>query len=193
MIMKEEDLKQLLERYYDGSTSEEEEQELRHYFTSSEVLPGYEAEKELFSFYAAGSDPVPEPAPDFEQRIKSTVKEYELKEKRLISRRMTLAFLSAAAGLLILAGFYFFLYSRTEPADTYKDPKIAYNETLKILKDVSSQMNRAKHTLKPVSKINEVRIRSFGKLSQSSAMIEKNLKPLGMLTGSSEVKDSSNR
>jgi hypothetical protein len=191
--MKEDDLKRLLERYYDGNTSEEEEQELREYLTSSEVPPGYEAEKELFSFFGAGSGPVPEPAPDFELRIKNAVDEYSLKEKRLISRRMTMAVLSAAAGLLILAGFYFFLYSRSEPADTYKDPKLAYNETLKILKDVSSQMNRATHTLKPVSKINEVRIRSFGKLNQSTAMIEKTLKPLGMLTGSSEVKDSSNR
>ncbi len=50
--MKEEKLRQLLNKYYDGNTSPGEEKELKQYFSGNAILPGYEAEKDIFRHYA---------------------------------------------------------------------------------------------------------------------------------------------
>jgi len=45
--MKEEKLKQLLDRYYDGNTTSEEEKELKEYFSGTDIFPGYELKKKF--------------------------------------------------------------------------------------------------------------------------------------------------
>ena len=184
--MKEEELKRKLEKYYDGSSTIGEEEELRKYFTSGNVLPGYEAEKAIFGFWT-DSEPVPEPSREFEGGILKAIDEYEGKARHNALRRWLLPALSAAAGLLILAGTFLFLEGKREPADTFRDPRLAYAETVRILMDVSSRMNHAKESLHPVGKMNLVRNRSLETLGRSASLIEKNLRPLGYLSGQSSA------
>ena len=68
-----------------------------------------------------------------------------------------------------------------EPRDTFSDPKIAYAETMKILLNVSSQLNQGAKALEPVAKMNEMTAKSFKAINRSTNIVEKNLKSLDYL------------
>jgi hypothetical protein len=178
--MTTEELNRLLAKYYSGESSEEEESLLRSFFNGDNIPEGFEAEKKIFGYYLNAVE-VPEPSPDFETRILAGIDEYENKNRSQKLRKFILPIISTAAGLLIIAGSYFFFINRNEPRDTYSDPKIAYAETIKILTEVSSKMNRGTRTLEPVSKINEVTTKSFAAFNKSTNIVEKNLKNLDYL------------
>jgi hypothetical protein len=178
--MKEEELKRLVEKYYNGEGTEEEESTLRDFFRKNEIPRGYEAEKEIFSYYTESAQ-IPEPSHDFETQIFAAIDASERERAIQKVKRYLLPLLSAAAGLLILAGSYFLIIQRDAQGDTFSDPKIAYAETVKILKDVSSQMNRGAQVLEPMGKINEIREKSFETINKSTRVVEKNLKNLVFL------------
>jgi hypothetical protein len=184
--MSEEELKRLIGKYYSGASTEEEERALRSYFLENNAPLGYEAEKEIFSFLMEAGD-VPEPSAGFEARIINAVDSSDEKELTSRVRRILIPLTGIAAGLLILAGSYFFFMNRIEPEDTYKDPEIAYSETMKILLDVSTQINQGKESLKPVGRINEMKATSFASITKSAILVEKNLKSLGYLRDSFET------
>ena len=77
--MNEEELKRLIEKYYSGESTEEEERALRSYFIENNAPPGYEAEKEIFSFLMEAGE-VPEPSAGFEARIIKAVDSSDKKE-----------------------------------------------------------------------------------------------------------------
>jgi hypothetical protein len=181
--MKEEDLKRLIDRYYSGESTEEEEIVLKEYFRKDNIPEGYEAEKVIFGYYSEFED-IPEPSVDFEARILAGL---DASERRGIKKYL-LPLISAAAGLLLLAGSYFYFTGRAEPADTFKDPQMAYTETIRILRDVSSQLNRGTEVLEPVGKMNEVTKKSFDSMNKSTRIVEKNLKSLNYLQKSDKIK-----
>jgi hypothetical protein len=178
--MKTEELNRLLEKYYNGESTEEEESELRVFFNGKTVPEGYDAEKALFSYYLEVLE-VPEPSSDFEAGILTRIDEYEKNRGTRKFRSFILPALSTAAGILILAGSYFFFVHRAEPQDTFSDPELAYAETMKILTDISSQLNRGTMALEPVSRINDVTSKSFEAINKSTKIVEKNLKNLDYL------------
>lgn len=172
--MKEEDLKKLIEKYYEGESTEDEERILKDYFSRNKFIQGYEAEKIIFGYYAE-SDEIPEPSHNFEAQILAAIDASDRKKGTQILKRYLLPLLSTAAGLLILTGSYFFFVNRAEKQDTFSDPDIAYAETIKILRDVSSQLNRGARTLEPISKINEMKIKSLVTMNKSVKVAGKNL------------------
>jgi hypothetical protein len=175
--MNEEELKRLVGKYYNGESTEEEESALRKFFKSGNIPAGYEAEKEIFSYYT-DSEEIPEPSHDFEVRIMAAI---DAKERKNGIRKLLLPILSAAAGLLILGGSYFFFISRTETSDTFSDPDIAYAETMKILREVSMKLNKGTNVLEPVGKLNEMTRKSFKTINESTTTVEKNMKDLDWL------------
>jgi len=184
--MSEEELKRLIGKYYSGASTEEEERALRNYFIENNVPPGYEAEKEIFSFLMEAGE-VPEPPAGFEARIIKAIDSSTGKGISSRGRRILLPLTGIAAGLLILAGSYFFFTNRIESEDTYTDPEIAYAETMKILLNVSSQINQGKQSLKPVGRLNKMKVKSFESINKSAVLVEKNLKSLGYLKSSAET------
>jgi hypothetical protein len=190
--MNEEELKRLIEKYYNGTSTDEEENALRAWFSINDAPDGYEAEKEIFGFYMEAGE-VPEPSAGFEAGIMKAIDRTLENRKSAWLRKAIVPILSAAAGLLILAGSYFFFFHSVEPEDTFKDPAIAYAETVKILMDVSSQMNRATHPLKPVGKINEMRVKSLGSINKTAVLVEKNLKSLGYLMNTTGIDTASDK
>lgn len=184
--MSEEELKRLVEKYYNGTSTEEEEGVLRTYFIENSAPPGFETEKEIFSFLMEAGE-VPEPSSGFEARIfKSLDKSYERTGSARF-RKILVPLIGVAAGLLILAGSYFFFVNRIESEDTYSDPEIAYAETMKILLDISDQINHGTQSLKPVGRINEMKVKSFESINKSAIVVEKNLKSLGYLRNSADT------
>jgi hypothetical protein len=136
----------LLEKYYKGESTEDEELTLRTFFLSDIVPEGFEAEKEIFSYYSYAAG-ITEPSQGFEKRIIAAIDDSEIKADIHIVRRGLLTIMSTAAGILLLAGSYFFFIMEREPKDTFSNPQIAYAETVKVLYEVSSQLNRGTQAL----------------------------------------------
>ena len=136
--MKSEEIKRLLEKYYDGESTVEEEVYLKNFFSLGDIPEDLLDEKEIFSYFLKSAI-VPEPSLVFEKKIidaLDSVGEVSLNLKR---RRAFGTFTSIAAVILILTGSYFFFIHKSEPRDTFSDPEIAYAETMKILYGVSIQ------------------------------------------------------
>ncbi len=177
--MNEEELNRLIEKYYSGESTEEEEDKLREYFRRPDIPEGFETEKLIFSYYTESVD-YAEPSVNFEEMIIAGIDSSDVKY-RVNIRRQILPILSAAAGLLILAGSYFFFVHNSQPSDTFKDPRIAYAETIRILRDVSEKMNKGNRVLEPVGKINEMTKKSFEKINKSTQYVKNNMKNLGLI------------
>jgi hypothetical protein len=184
--MKAEEIKRLLERYYDAETSEEEELILKEYFRGKNVPEIFAEEKAVFDYYdslsAAG-----EPSPGFEQKIIDSISDSGPEVNFNRSKRTFLTLSGIAAGLLILAGSYFFLLRNGQPKDTFSDPKIAYAETMKILTNVSVKLNKGTQALSTIGKMQEMTSKTIEDLARPAAVIEENLKPLNKLNQAMEI------
>jgi hypothetical protein len=184
--MNEEELKRLIEKYYNGESTELEENILKDYFRKGNIPEGYEAEKLIFSYYMESAE-IPGPSIDFESRIMAGIDASGRNSGAQMLKRYLLPILSAAAGLLILIGSYFLIVKKAEKGDTFTDPQLAYAETIKILRDVSSQLNHSARVLEPVGKMNEMNKRSFASIKKSTGIVEKNLKNLDYLHNAVEI------
>lgn len=178
--MNEEELGRLIEKYYNGDSTEEEERILKDYFSQENIPEGYETEKAIFGYFRSKGS-LPEPSEGFEARVLAAI-DYSVSRKVPFWRRKyIIPYLSAAAGLLLMFGSYFFFVNKSEVNDTFTDPEIAYAETLKILVNISYQLNHGASALKPVGKIEEMKTRSFAAINKSSRIVEKKMKDLEYL------------
>lgn len=177
--MKEEFLKELLDRYYDGQTSLEEEQMLKQYFSGNDLLPGYEADRDIFRVWNTQS--VPSPAPDLESRIVTAVDSMGEGKAGFRFRIGRITYSGIAAGLLLLIAAYFLLKQRSEPSDTFSDPRIAYVETMRVLSQVSERLNTGTASLKDVGKIETKARSAFASIDKSATVLKGSLKPIEMV------------
>jgi hypothetical protein len=169
ITMKKEELDSLLEKYYNGISTDSEEMALRAYFSGQSVPEEYGTEKVLFGFFSSEVE-IPEPSADFESSIIKGVDgmAHRPEVKNLFLRKYLMPLMGAAAGVLILAGTLFFFYRSAESDDTFSDPQLAYAETMKILREVSVKMNKGLNTLEPVGKMDEVSSKSLNVINKST-------------------------
>lgn len=167
----------LLDRYYNGESSDEEERVLRKYFSEGTVPPDLESEKEIFDHFSARGV-APAPSPDFEKRIISEIDKAGRADPAFIIKRRLYTVISSAAAILLLLGSYFILAERSRPSDTFSDPALAYAETIKILYNVSATLNGGIDALEPVIKLESAAAKSMGTISRSTGMIGSNLRSL---------------
>ena len=134
-------IERLLAKYYDGSSSIEEEAFLMAFF-EQEVIPDYlKQDKEMFLFYAAEKEE--EYPADLENNILEAIEGEESKERskdRHLPKYLYWVS-SVAASLLIVLSVYFYQKSPSLE-DTYENPELAYLETKKVLYYVSSKLNK---------------------------------------------------
>lgn len=187
-IMDIEVIKQLLEKYYEGSTSLSEETLLREFFSSKNVPEELRDEKEIFNFYRPALE-IPEPSEDFEKRIISAIDSEVNDQNRILTRRRIALFSGIAAGLLILTATYFFLFNSSGLRDTYTDPEIAYSETIKILYNVSARMNNATMRLQPLGKLDEVTGKSLNLVGKQGKIVEEEINSLSQISRSLKSAD----
>jgi hypothetical protein len=157
--MKKEELDILLEKYYSGTATEEEEALLISFFLSAELTPGYEAEAEIFRYMKETSS-VPEPSADLDSRIIYALDKSRKDNKSNLLRKRYYTLSGIAASVLIIIASLFFLQRINEPADTFDDPELAYAAAVNILYEVSGRLNQGLQTFEPaqLAKIGE-----FGK------------------------------
>lgn len=118
-----------IEKYFRSETSIAEENELRDYFSSSDVAPSLEQYKPIFGYFDL------EKEPKFDQEI------------LLKSRNRNWLWLSVMASVVVLLGIgafgYFNYYNPEQDQNlgTYEDPEVAFKETQKALTRLSTNLN----------------------------------------------------
>jgi hypothetical protein len=175
--MNSEEIKRLLEKYYEGTTTSKEELSLKKFFSGENIPPDLSNEKEIFRYYMQMAE-IPEPSTEFEEKIISAIDREDKNIAGFKRRRLFGTLSGIAAAMLILAGSYFFFTSRSEPRDTYSDPEVAYAETMRILYDVSARLNQGTKALGHLSALQDETQKMMATVSRSTAKIEDNIKPL---------------
>lgn len=151
--MKTNEVKILLQKYYDGLTSPSEESDLEEYFLNNQVAPEFEADKLHFMAVAAMRDEDIEVPVDLEASVLHKLNEVQ-KKKWLGNRRIQYLAFSIAAALLLMVSTFIFL-SRQNQTQYISDPKIAYAESRQALELVSKFFNEGTSHLSGLSKINQ--------------------------------------
>jgi hypothetical protein len=127
--MESDKIKIQLEKYFRAETSIAEENELRDYFSSSDVPPSLEQYKPIFGYLTLAK----------EQRHNKVIV--------LKSRKRDWTWLSIAASAVVVLGIgtygYFNYYNADQDQNlgTYDDPEVAFRETQKALSRLSTNLN----------------------------------------------------
>jgi hypothetical protein len=177
--MEKEEIKRLLEKYYNGESTEKEEGLLKELFASETVPEDFEHDKALFNYFRHVSK-MPEPSPGFESRILSAAADDRMVPVRP-ARKILVTVLAIAAGVALITGSYFFLKRGSEPRDTYSDPAVAYAETMKILHGVSYRLSYGRKSLEPVGKLHKLTKESLVAFESPAKIVDEKLKSLNQL------------
>ncbi len=175
--MNKEEIKHLLERYYAGESTLEEELLLKRFFSQENVPEDLSGEKEIFSYYLQSSV-VPEPSSGFENDIISALDTVDHQYSGFKRRRIFGILTGIAAVMLLLTATYFFFVQKSGPRDTYSDPEVAYAETMKILNEVSIRLNHGTQALEHLSVLQDETQKSITTVNRSASMLKEKMKPL---------------
>jgi len=160
--MNNEKIEQLLEKFYAGETSLEEEQQLASYFEKSEVAPELEIAAKQFKYYKFSKD---DKALDdkFLNKVFENLESGREESPKVVSLNYYWA-TGVAASLIVCFSIYYQFYdmdrgSRTMASsgmiNTYDDPQLAYQETKNALLMISSKLNKGTKELQKISKFSE--------------------------------------
>ena len=184
--MEQEKIKELLGRFYEGNTSEEEEAMLREYLADPAVASLFpEAD-----YMAALRGALPEPSADFLNKLEAVTH----RERKMTSREEMIRYsITVAATAVLLIGTYLlFDYLRPDRMrDTYSDPEIAMAEVRIILTTVSQNMNTGTEPLGSMRamSVTPEAMGEFGKLNKA---VGKNLDKLRYLNGLNTTTNTTN-
>jgi hypothetical protein len=180
------EIRKMLERFYRGETTLEEERFLQEYFSSASVPEELLPDRELFRSLEPSGNFVTVPD-NLNRKILDVIDKQEKKEVR--TRRISVFALSGlAAGLLVVIALYvgYFRVDQTvqmasnQITDTYNDPQDAYEEAKRTLTYVSAKLNTGTSELEYVKKITKTSsdpLKSLSKINKGS----KELSLLGQL------------
>lgn len=144
------EIKQILQKYFDGETTMAEEQFLNEYFHSKTISP----ELERYRSYFSGMNELSYDRDlGFESQIMDYILENEHREKT--HYRWLWQTVSGIAAALIIALLVVNFYGNQKPwKDTYKDPDIAYTEAKQTLQFVAGQYQKGLAALHPTKILN---------------------------------------
>lgn len=186
--MEQEKIRELLIRYYKGSTSEEEEAKLKEYLSD----PSLSSSVRAGSGYIAEMAPeIPEPSAGFYERLG----ELPFGSTEPVLRRRVVRFaMSTAAAAAILTGAWLLFgnIGNGGMRDTYKDPEIAMAEVKNILLAVSGKMTEGTATLSSINSMN-IAPETLSRFGKINSVVEDNLSKLrylDQLTGSEQKTDN---
>lgn len=142
-------IERILEKYFEGETTIAEENELRTYFSSSNVAPPLEQYKPVFGYFAI----------EKEQRFEQDI---PLKSKK----RSLVVWLSVAASIVVLIGvgtFTYFNYQANQNQDlgTYDSPEQAFKETQRALAQLSDHVNTGVESVQYIQEYEKTKDRVF--------------------------------
>jgi len=163
--MKTKEVKDLLQLYFEGETSIEDERKLKAYFQSDNVA---EELKEYAEFFGGISELT---AVSGESTIEEDVMDYILEnehQEKTKYRSMWRIVTGIAASIIIILGGVLMYEQQQKPfKDTFDDPEVAYAYASKTLKFVGSKYNKGLAELS-----------NFGTLEAATQPLEKGIKPV---------------
>ncbi|HNT92758.1 MAG: hypothetical protein KDB91_05530 [Bacteroidales bacterium] len=151
--MEQEKITELINRYFEGESTTEEEQQLRKYLSDPSAP---EQLRRRLGYLTSLTENIPEPSEEFYERLEAVTHT----EVTLSPQRRALRHLAAVAAVaVIIAGLWMIFFNQDSPVtrDTYEDPVIAMAEVKSILMTVSGKMNSGVEQLGKVSTITEKR------------------------------------
>jgi len=125
-------IEELLEKYDNGETSLQEEQQLKQYFTQETVAPHLEAYKPMFQYFL------------------NSQKQQFTKDIPLNPDRKTFTlykWISVAAVAVIMLGVYTQIGNSRSFSDLSDEELYAYNQTMKVFNLVSSKLNQGSQNM----------------------------------------------
>lgn len=155
-------IEELLERFYNAGTSEQEEQELKDFFRHEEVPPHLLAEKEMFLQLQASDTPE-----GMEERLGNLIDQWELSEQKTQKKRRTFRLQwigSIAASLLLVIGMSLYFHE-PQRKDTCATPEEAYAHAEKALVMFSKALNKGIRPIQDMEKTNENIRKQINKLN----------------------------
>lgn len=167
--MKVEEIEKLLAEFYEGRTTESQEQELKSYFETQDVPEHLWVDKKLFLSFRPEEIWVPDGLGD---KLISIIDAENEKEKNLFikgnSKSIWRWIGGVAASVVLLIGVSYSIINwseRATPKDTFTNPQEAYAAIQNALIEVSSNLNEGfgqlaevKREIKDINKeiINEI-------------------------------------
>ena len=153
-------IEELLEKYYNGETSLEEERKLHWYFQTQDIPMHLKPDAEIFRYHYEQTRE--EASPDLTEKLSKLIDEKGRKSRFLLPVRSIRIISGIAASILILLALWIgigrdFMQQRSlgRFADTFDDPQLAYLETKKALLLVSEKLNTGTKELQHLKKYNQ--------------------------------------
>lgn len=164
-MMETQEILRLLQRYFDGETTENEEQQLHAYFQSGNVADELEEYTEFFSGIAALSNVADDPS--IEEDVMDYILENEYRDKTKYRSMWKTVTAIAASVIVVLGGFLFYQEQQKPFNDTFDNPQEAYAYAAKTLHFVGSKYNEGM-----------VHLAEFKKLKKGSEPVKKATEPV---------------
>ena len=143
-------IENLIEKYFNGETSIGEENELKVYFSSTNVAQHLEQYQPVFGYFAQAKT----------EQFKATI---PLKSKK----RNLVVWLSIAASVVVMFGIGTFMYNQTndeiefEGCNANDNPEVVLKETQKALDLVSKHINTGVVSIGYINEYNNSKNRIF--------------------------------
>ena len=157
-------INELLDKYWVGATSLQEEQTLQSYFQQDQIAEEHRQFAPLFQYFVAEKEP--QLSDDFDQRLLQQLEELEGEERPVVSlkrgtiRRIRTYAAGVAAAIALLLSVWFLFPKTADPAiailsqQEVEEAKIAYQQAKAALLVLSTKMNKG--TQAAVSGLNEL-------------------------------------
>ena len=165
------ELRKLLQKYYNGETTLNEEDTLKKYFTGNpDIDEEFHTEKKQFiMFNKAKNQDVP--VEDFEKKLETLIDNQKVIYPVFKRSNVWIRIAAVAASVLIIFGIYNsikYFTGKPEYSDTIEDPRLAYEETKKTLLYISEKLNYGTRELENVDKLSSSvqKLSSISKLNQ---------------------------
>ncbi|NOQ27813.1 MAG: hypothetical protein GQ564_20825 [Bacteroidales bacterium] len=153
-------IRALLEKFYNGESTLDEEKILREYFSNELIDSEFVADKDIFLYQTHENENLKD-IPDISNEIwnsLSNTNDY----KNKTNNNLTYFYLRIAASILILIGSFFLLKNEVfnkqqdiQFADTYDKPEEAYQEAKEALLYISQVLNTGTEHLEPIAKMDK--------------------------------------
>lgn len=150
-------LQQLLQKYWDGETTLEEELWLKDYFRSNDAPDELRDVAAMFQYF----DQTKQNKLNDITFDRSLIEKVSGQPKQGRMRRLTINSMRIAAGVVVVMAATWFIKTEIRKStpqdmvDTYDDPKLAFEETKKALMMISKSFGTAEQQAKKINLFNE--------------------------------------
>lgn len=128
-------IEQLIEKYENGETTLQEEQQLKNYFSQETVAPHLEMYQTMFQYF-------------LQTQKEQFTKDVPLKPKKTIN---LYKWISVAAVAIFMLGIYIVVGNESKTLDNLSsEEQLAYNQTIEAFELLSSNFNKGKENINAI-------------------------------------------